>query len=157
MLSRTFALSLRLQGWYRHWTFRVNPELKMVHLQSWFWIHPLLQKLHQFSRIVGLRTHYCTPVGELVRCVPAAKETISNILHWETAVAVIRNSFGNPTVYVGPNHHSCFSLERELDALLHTRLYRTKLIASTYTPSRTRCHWSHLQMKCCLICTEGYG
>ena len=93
----------------------------MVHLQSWFWVHPLLQKLHQFSRIVGLRTHYCTPVGELVRCVPAAKESLSNILHWETAVAVIRNSFGNPAVYVGPNHHSSFSLERELDVLLHTR------------------------------------
>ena len=141
--SWTFALSLQLQGWYRYWTLCVNPELKLVHLQSWFRIHPLLQKLHQFGCIMYLCTHYCTPVGELVRCIPTAKQSLSNELHWETAVAVVWNSFGNPTVYIGPDLLSFLSLEREKfitrcamtyihyktnHKYLHSKLYKVTLV-----------------------------
>ena len=144
--SRTFALSLHLQGGYWHRAFCVNPELKLIGLQSWFCIHPLLQKLHQFSRIMCLCTHYCTPVGELIRCVPAAKYSLSDKLHWETAVAVVWDSFGNPTVYVGPNLLSFVILqERECIACdntnpitatiqiqsqmrLHSKLYKVTLV-----------------------------
>ena len=37
--SQTFPFPLQLQWWYCYRTSRANPELKLVHLQSWVWIY----------------------------------------------------------------------------------------------------------------------
>ena len=38
--SQTFHFPLQLQGWYWYRASRTNPELKLVHLQSWLWVQP---------------------------------------------------------------------------------------------------------------------
>ena len=108
--SQTFPFPLQLQWWYCNRTSRTNPELKLVHLQSWLWVYPLLKKSNQLSCIVALYTHNCTPVGEFIECIPTAKQSISNKFSWETAVALIWNGFSNPTVDIGSDLLNFISL-----------------------------------------------
>ena len=108
--SQTFPFPLQLQWWYCYRTSRANPELKLVHLQSWVWVYRLLKKSHQLGCIVALHTHNYTPVGEFIECIPTVKQSISNKFSWETAVALVRNGFSNPAVDIGSDLLNFISL-----------------------------------------------
>ena len=108
--SQTFPFPLQLQRWYWYRTSCTNPELKLLHLQSWLWVHPLFQESHQLCCIVGLRTHDGTPVSEFIECIPTAKQPISNKLSWETVIALVWNGFSNPTVDIGSDFLNFISL-----------------------------------------------
>lgn len=108
--SQTFPFPLQFQWWYCYRTSRANPELKLVHLQSWVWVYRLLKKSHQLGCIVALHTHNYTPVGEFIECIPTAKQSISNKFSWETAVALVRNGFSNPAVDIGSDLLNFISL-----------------------------------------------